>query len=280
MRASPATEEIARGERFAFGENWGRFLTLVDERRIHSAEISLRSLLGMDRLDGLRLLDLGSGSGLFSLAARRLGAEVHSCDYDPDSVACTAELRRRHATDDPKWLVERGSALDEEFLFRLGTFDIVYSWGVLHHTGAMWRAVELAASAVASGGVLAIAIYNRQRLLTPFWIRVKRTYLALPRSLRPLLVWPYVVYAGLGSAATDLLRGRSPWARWRAHGTRGMNLYHDAVDWVGGWPFEAATPVEIETFLASRGFTLVRSVTVGRRHGCNEFVFHRGVGRE
>ena len=134
--------EIPQSERFGFGENWTRFLALVDESRILAAEQSLQALLGKSRLDGVRLLDVGSGSGLFSLAARRLGAIVRSFDYDAHSVECTAELRRRYRPDDPLWQVERGSVLDEDYLRGLGNFDVVYSWGVLHHTGAMWTAVE------------------------------------------------------------------------------------------------------------------------------------------
>ena len=122
---------------------------------------------------------------------------------------------------------------------------------------------------------MAIAIYNRQRVLTPVWIGVKRLYQALPVWLRPVLVWPYVAYAAGASATADLLRGRAPWSRWLTQGTRGMSLYHDAVDWVGGWPFETATPDEIEAFLTPRGFTLAWKRLVGRRHGCNEFVFAR-----
>src|SRR5262245_27430993 len=99
-------------------------------------------MLEIDSLAGLSFLDIGSGSGLFSLAARRLGARVHSFDYDPQSVACAAELRRRYFPGDPQWVVEEGSALDADYLTRLGKFDIVYSWGVLHHTGRMWRSEE------------------------------------------------------------------------------------------------------------------------------------------
>ncbi len=273
-----AAREIASGDRFGFGENWRRFLSLVDDPRIQSAELSLQALLGRPRLDGVRLLDIGSGSGLFSLAARRLGATVHSFDFDPQSVACATELRRRYRPDDPQWTVERGSVLDPSYLESLGSFEVVYSWGVLHHTGAMWRAIENAAGRVATGGAFAIAIYNRQTLLTPLWTGVKRLYHVLPSGLRPLLVWPYVGYAALASGAADLLRGRAPWSRWHWHGSRGMNLYFDAVDWVGGWPFEAASPAEITDFISARGFALVKAQTVEQRHGCNEFVFQRVRG--
>ncbi len=134
-------DEVARGERFTFGRNWASFLQTLDESRIEQAELSLKTLLRLESLDGLRFLDAGSGSGLFSLAARRLGATVVSFDFDPQSVACTEELRRRFFPDSPDWSVLQGSVLDSSFLSSLGRFDVVYSWGVLHHTGQMWKAL-------------------------------------------------------------------------------------------------------------------------------------------
>src|SRR5216684_6957903 len=134
--------EIAQGARFEFGKNWTRFLVGLDDTRIARAEESLRAMLETSDLEGKSFLDIGSGSGLFSLAARRLGARVHSFDYDPQSVACTGELKRRCFLDDGNWVVEKGSVLDQDYLACLGVFDVVYSWGVLHHTGDMWRALE------------------------------------------------------------------------------------------------------------------------------------------
>src|SRR3981081_3303222 len=152
--------EIERGERFAFGKNWSRFLNVLEESRIVRAEESLREMLEVDTLEGKSFLDIGSGSGLFSLAARRLGARVHSFDYDAKSVACTQELRRRYFNDDPLWTVEQGSALDPAYLSALGKFDVVYSWGVLHHTGAMWRALDLVAKNVKPGGRVFVGVHN------------------------------------------------------------------------------------------------------------------------
>lgn len=136
-------QEILRGERFEFGKNWKRFLKLLNTERIAEAEKSLKSMLCVDTLQGRRFLDIGSGSGLFSLAARRLGATVYSFDYDPQAVACTDELRKRYFPQDSLWTVDQGSVLDQAYLQSLGQYDIVYSWGVLHHTGAMWTALEL-----------------------------------------------------------------------------------------------------------------------------------------
>lgn len=145
-------EEVAAGERFGFGENWQRFLYLLNAERIALAEKSLCDMLGVTDLHGRSFLDVGSGSGLFSLAARRLGARVHSFDYDPQSVACTAELKHRYFPDDADWSVESGSVLDSAYLQTLGQWDVVYSWGVLHHTGAMRQALDNVAPLVRAGG--------------------------------------------------------------------------------------------------------------------------------
>ena len=160
--ADEFTQEVTQGKRFEFGKNWSQFLTVLDDKRIARAEQSLQEMLEVDDLFGKRFLDIGSGSGLFSLAARRLGASVHSFDYDPQAVACTTELKRRYFPGDGMWTIEEASVLDREYLASLGKFDIVYSWGVLHHTGAMWDALENVCLNVAPGGRLFISIYNDQ----------------------------------------------------------------------------------------------------------------------
>lgn len=132
-------EQVAAGERFEFGENWSRFLQVLDDDRIHEAKNSLKLMLGVESLEGKTFLDIGSGSGLFSLAARSLGAKVTSFDFDPKSVACAIELKKRYFDGDKEWVISEGSVLDGEFIEGLGQYDIVYSWGVLHHTGQCGR---------------------------------------------------------------------------------------------------------------------------------------------
>lgn len=175
--------------RFAFGANWSRFLSVLDDDRIAEAEKSLQNMLGVTDLKAKTFLDIGSGSGLFSLAARRLGAKVHSFDYDKQSVACTAELKRRYFDGDAAWQVEQGSALDTEYMRQLGQFDVVYSWGVLHHTGAMWIGIENASRRVTNSGRLFIAIYNDQGLKSHGWWLVKYLYNKLPWPLDTLYAY-------------------------------------------------------------------------------------------
>jgi len=266
--------EVEQGKRFEFGQNWALFLNSLDEGRIAIAEQSLRDMLGVETLSGKRFLDIGSGSGLFSLVARRLGATVYSFDYDPQSVACTAELKRRYFTDDAEWTVEQGSVLDAGFLASSGTFDIVYSWGVLHHTGAMWQALENAGMRVADGGTLFISIYNDQERASRSWKVVKRAYNSLPHSLKFLVLWPVLVWMWGPIALRDMWHGR-PFATWRNYRqSRGMSAWRDVVDWVGGYPFEVAKPGEIHQFYHERGFTLAK-LTTTVHHGCNQYIFVR-----
>jgi 2-polyprenyl-3-methyl-5-hydroxy-6-metoxy-1,4-benzoquinol methylase len=270
--------EVSRGERFEFGKNWGRFLAVLDDGRIVNAENSLRNMLGVEDLRGKRFLDVGSGSGLFSLAARRLGARVHSFDYDPHSVACTMELRRRYFPGDSEWTIEEGSALDEDYLKSLGQFDVVYSWGVLHHTGRMWQALDNANLPVAGGGSLFVAIYNDTGSQTARWKRIKRTYNSLPRFLRLPFTLIVISPLEMKSLAYHLLTGRvrryvKSWTQSSTE--RGMSRWRDIVDWVGGYPYEAAAPEEVFDFYKERGFELVKLKCGGVGLGCNEFVFKK-----
>lgn len=276
--ATSTTLDESKADRFAFGANWQAFLETLDDDRIEQAILSLKEMLGVESLEGKSFLDIGSGSGLFSLAAYRLGARVVSIDYDRQSVACTAELRRRESAIDSRWQVEQGSVLDREALDAYGTFDVVYSWGVLHHTGDMDQGIENAYQRVASGGTFFIAIYNDQGAASKRWLAIKRTYNKLPAFIRPLWV---IVVAGvyeLKFALSRLLRGKNPlpFADWRAkRKDRGMSAWHDWVDWIGGLPFEVATPEVITARLDQAGFDRVKLITVGKGWGCNQFVFTR-----
>lgn len=259
--------EISSGKRFEFGANWARFLAVLNEDRIRKSEDALKEMLGVDNLQGKTFLDIGSGSGLSSLAARRLGATVRSFDYDPQSVSCTDELRRRYFPDDEDWVVTEGSALDTDFLKSLGKFDIVYSWGVLHHTGAMWQALENAVIPVKDGGQLFVAIYNDQGWVSNYWTSIKRLYNS-NTFLRNLIIAIHLPYLFFLRLIVRAVTGRLDYER-------GMSLWYDMIDWLGGLPFEYASPNSIIEFYLGRKFSLNSNKTVGARMGCNEFVFKK-----
>jgi 2-polyprenyl-6-hydroxyphenyl methylase/3-demethylubiquinone-9 3-methyltransferase len=270
--------EVASGDRFEFGKNWSRFLSTLNPERIATAEASLRDMLDVDTLEGKSFLDIGCGSGLFSLAAYQLGARVFSFDFDPNSVACALELKRRYAQDPSRWTVEEGSALDAEYVASHGQFDIVYSWGVLHHTGDMWTGLTNVIPAVAPEGKLFIAIYNDTGSQAKRWRSLKKTYNQLPGPLKA----PYAALVStpgmLKGFVKSTLKGKplEPFRSWSGYTKkRGMSRWHDIVDWVGGYPYEVATPDEIFDFYSEQGFRLSKLRVGGVGLGCNEFVFQR-----
>ena len=260
------SDEVSSGDRFEFGRNWSRFLKKIDAAGVDAAERSLKEMLQVDSLNGSTFLDIGCGSGLFSLAARRLGAVVTSFDFDPNSVACTNELRRRFYPGDAAWTVMTGSVLDDQVINTLEEFDVVYSWGVLHHTGRMWRAIGNAGSRVRPGGKLFIALYNQQPFATSYWTVIKKLYNRF-RTLRPLLIVAHLVYPTLISVVLRLLSGREL--------PRGMSVWYDLIDWLGGYPFETARPDDVVNQFVDGGYSVVRIKTVGGRLGCNEYVFRK-----
>lgn len=250
---------------FSFGENWQKYVGRLDEQKIAQAQESLDVSFGGAPLEGHSFLDLGCGSGVFSLAARRRGAHVTSVDIDPASVACAEHLRGQ----DDGWRIVPQSVLDPTGLPQA---DRVYSWGVLHHTGAMWEAVDKALSLVAPGGLACIALYNRPNHL-PVHMFLKRTYNRLPAGvLRRLMTLAYGSAWLLVGGATRRL---DPISHVRHYGddARGMSFWRDIEDWLGGLPFEFTEPEEFRRHVPD-GFELVE--VLQRPPGaCNEYLVRR-----
>jgi 2-polyprenyl-6-hydroxyphenyl methylase/3-demethylubiquinone-9 3-methyltransferase len=259
--------------RFAFGRNWRQFLATVDDERLQHAEASLQKALGRAALSGLTFLDVGSGSGLFSLAACRLGARVTSFDFDAESVGCTEAVRQYAGADEHRWQIRQGSILDPAFVQSLGQFDIVYAWGVLHHTGALWQALTHAGALVAPQGTLLVAIYNDQGAWSTRWWRIKRWY-GRGGLTRAVIIGGYASYSILRNFVADCLWGRLPWRRYVDYRRqRGMSVWHDWLDWLGGFPFEVAKPEQVFHYMRSHGFTLQDFTTQGGSVGCVEYRF-------
>ena len=263
--------------RFGFGRNWHRFLRILDEERIHEAEKSLCQMLRVSDLSGRSFLDVGCGSGVFSLAAMRLGASrVHSFDYDPESVACAHELKSRFFPSAAHWTIEGGDTLDKNYLASLGTYDVVYSWGVLHHTGDLWQAMENVLPLVTVGGKLFLAIYNDAGKKSRRWCRLKKLYNSGAFFRVTFLTFFIPLNVARGVVA-DLSNLKNPAMRYRTYKKqRGMSMLRDWIDWIGGWPYEFATAEQVVEFCKSRGFELLTHTNKsGWMLGNNEFVFER-----
>ncbi|HWZ41871.1 MAG TPA: 50S ribosomal protein L11 methyltransferase [Candidatus Saccharimonadales bacterium] len=253
-------------QRFEFGKNWQSFLSVVTEQHVSEATERLSELLG--NITGKTFLDVGCGSGIQSLAALRLGASrVLSFDYDAQSVACTAELKRRFAPN-ANWQIETGSALDEEYLRSLGLFSIVYSWGVLHHTGDLWRALDLVT--IPANETLALCVYNDQGTLSRAWRRLKRSYVQHP-FYRPIIITASL--ATIWGPKLLLLPHRviPDWRNWKRK--RGMSPWHDVIDWAGGYPYEFSNKDRVIEFYQKRGFYLSSIKRFGRILTMYEYVF-------
>ena len=261
--------EVSSGKRFPFGKNWRRFLDTLSDSSIGQAERATIDMLGLARLRDKAFLDVGSGSGLFSLVAHRLGATVHSFDYDPTSVECTRQLRARYAADSRRWNIERGSALDQQYMESLGQFDIVYAWGVLHHTGDLWTSLAYAAARVRDHGLILLAIYNDQGWKSRMWHRIKRVYCSglIGRSVVVGIVFPYFFVRRLIGSC---LSRHNLFANYRV--SRGMSLVHDWHDWCGGLPYEVASVDAVFRFFSKRRFIL-RNIRTTNGHGNNQFLF-------
>ena len=268
----------AAGTRFAFGANWQSFAAAIGSERIAEAEAGLRRLFPAGGIEGSRFLDIGCGSGLFSLAAVRLGAKkLLAVDLDPQSVETTRKTLSRYAPGG-NWDVQNISVfnLNSE---KQGVFDVVYSWGVLHHTGAMYQAITKASTMVAPGGMISLALYGK----TPFcgmWRVEKRIYSKSPKWVQKVIEAFYIMLVRIRLA----LKGESLKQRrekyWKQ---RGMDTYHDMRDWLGGYPYESISPDEAMSFMRGLGFDQVRSFTepcIGLLGaGCDEYSFTRTATR-
>lgn len=260
---------------FRFGENWASFSHLIDEERVQQAVQSLDSLFGRDTLQGKSFLDIGCGSGLFSIAAARLGAiPVVGIDIDPLSVRVSQENAQRFVPAEAAITFQQASVLDEQAMSALGTYDVVYSWGVLHHTGAMYDAIRSAVRRVKPGGLLMIAIYNRH-WSSGIWKAVKKIYNRLGKGGQKLLIW---IFTPIILIAKWLVTLKNPFKV-----RRGMDFMHNVVDWLGGYPYEYASIQEITDFLDSLGLKVLEVRPANTPIGCNEFIVrvpHTQQGRE
>jgi 2-polyprenyl-3-methyl-5-hydroxy-6-metoxy-1,4-benzoquinol methylase len=258
---------------FEFGQNWQSYLTTLTDEKIEFAQKDLTELVPAEQLKGASFLDIGCGSGLHSLCALRLGVgKLEAMDFDPDSVAATKDLLGK-LIQASHYKVSQGNILT---LKPTESFDIVYSWGVLHHTGAMWDAIRAASKFVKPEGTFVIAIYQKT-LMCGMWKIFKKIYNhASPQGRRSI----EKAFSKLKKLKFTL-KGQDPAqviAQYNQQ--RGMNWDHDIIDWLGGYPYESATPEEVIQYVEALGFQFIRGRRLNKKipigffgSGCGEFVF-------
>ncbi len=267
-----AKHEQTEATRYEFGRNWARFINQsFSQERVDIAKAHLLAMLGRENLTGIDFLDIGCGSGIHSLAALQAGADkIRSFDYDIDSVETTKTLWER-AGKPANWTVERGDALDADYMESLGKWSLVYSWGVLHHTGDVWKALDNAQRTVKEGGTLYIALYSTDVQTDPnFWLAIKKEYNQAGSAKRRRMEWWYVwVYV---MNRNPFLLPRVGYRMLRHRLGRGMSLFADIRDWLGGWPMQFVYDKDVIEKLKQPGFELI-DIRTGE--ACTEFVFKR-----
>ncbi|MDW8464060.1 MAG: methyltransferase domain-containing protein [Geminocystis sp.] len=250
---------------FWFGRNWKNYVKhVVTEKTLEEAKESLFKYVPQDisKDEFYRnkvFIDFGCGSGTFSLGALLTGCKkVISFDIQNESLEVTEMLKDKFKyllnklDHEYSWEIFRGDILDDGLAETLSAFgDIVYSWGVLHHTGSMYKAIENACKLVKPGGFLIIAIYNHAPS-SESWLKIKRFFNSHP-PLQPFLALLYGVFV----CSAYIIRRKT----FNLYKDMGMHVFYDAIDWIGGYPYEYACYEEIQKFVENLGFTLVKSPT-------------------
>lgn len=251
---------------FSFGQNWQDYLKTISTHEMDSARKNIEEWLDTSSVSGKTVIDVGCGSGIHSLAFYLLGAEkLYSFDYDQFSVDATKALWEREGKPE-RWTVSQGSILDKEFIENMDKFDIVYSWGVLHHTGAMWDALEKCFMLVKPGGIFWISLYAIGPRY-PQDLALKKKYNSSSSWGKRWMIYKRITVLML----SRLKHGNNPFT-WNEKRERGMNVYHDIVDWLGGLPYEVAGEDEVLKFGRQHGLILER-IKVKGEGACNIYVF-------
>lgn len=253
---------------FSFGKNWYNFIKTVDDESVRLAEKELLHWFDISDIQNKEIIDIGCGSGIHSFAFfKHHPQKLISFDYDEYSIKST-EFFHKKAGNPANWILMQGSILDDSFINQLGKFDIVYSWGVLHHTGNMWKAIENAAELVKEGGKFLVALYVKGPRYE-YHLAIKKEYNAGSWLRKKRWEFRYII-AWMKKLKKE---GKNPF-KLNQKLYRGMSIYHDIKDWLGGLPYEVASKEEVVGFLSGKGFNLIK-IEEADEGGCSTYLFQK-----
>lgn len=248
---------------FNFGKNWKHYSKNALNQNKLNATIRSIDKLTDNKIQNSRFLDIGCGSGIFSVAASKAGAkEVVGFDISQESIEASRYNKKRFYPQG-NMTFHKKSILNTD-INNFGKFDIVYSWGVLHHTGHMWKAINNSLKLVKANGLFIIAIYNRH-WSCPLWKIIKKLYNISPKIIQKIMIG---FFYWIIAITKFIVTCKNPFTK-----RRGMNFYHDVIDWVGGYPYEYASKRQIKKYVQNKGFRLIKFFKSPVPTGCNEYVF-------
>lgn len=268
---------------FEFGKNWNNYSKKIRSKNIHISIDDLKYYLGI-KLKNKKFLDIGCGSGLSSLAACKLGARVTSFDVDNLSTATTIALKKKYLSSSKKWkILNHGNVLDKKFCKNLGKFDIIYAWGVLHHTGNLWLSLRNIFLNSKKNTIFFIALYNDEGFYSRVWWIIKKIYDILYFDIFKKIYFIFVLIfctlknyvftiANITQSFKDLKILFKTIKNYEK--SRGMSYWNDQLDWIGGYPFEVSKPEKIIKFFRNRKCKLLK-IFVNHGYGNNIYVFKK-----
>ena len=272
--------------KFSFGINWTDFAKNKVDENIVSTHVNdalghllrMPGFLSAKPLEGKRVIDIGCGSGLSSLSFYENGCrDITSFDVNEDSIKATNIIKERFCNDESnlKWSIKEGSILDENLVSDLRSqekYDLVYSWGVLHHTGDMRKAIDNTLSLCQSGSILWMALYikvdqpdGEEIYQNDLKLKIKFNE-ASEETKKEMIV-----------SRLKKVFGNNPATWTRPYDNRGMTPINDVTDWLGGYPYEVARAKDIKRLLEANGFSEIEVLNENRASGTNVIYIYQKI---